>query len=60
MAPLLAGIVFLGIYPRPVLERMEPSVDRLIEHVEDRSDAEQPRVATEGPAAATATSGEAP
>jgi hypothetical protein len=39
---------------------MEPSVDRLIEHVEDRSDAEQPPVATEGPEAAAATSGEEP
>jgi NADH-quinone oxidoreductase subunit M len=60
LAPLLAGIVFLGVYPRPVLERMEPSVDRLIEHVEDRSGAEQPRVATEGPEAAATTSGEGP
>ena len=34
MAPLIALIVFLGVYPKPVLERIEPSVDRLIEHVE--------------------------
>jgi hypothetical protein len=52
--------VFLGVYPKPVLERMEPSVDRLIEHVEDRSGSEQPRVATEGPEAAAVTSGEGP
>ena len=38
MAPLLALIVFLGVYPKPVLDRMEPSVDRLIDHVEDNSD----------------------
>ena len=24
MAPLLAAIVFLGVYPKPVLERIEP------------------------------------
>jgi NADH-quinone oxidoreductase subunit M len=60
LAPLLAGIVFLGIYPRPVLERMEPAVDRLLEHVQERSGEEVPRVTTEGPEAAAATDGEAP
>jgi NADH-quinone oxidoreductase subunit M len=34
MVPLLGLIVFLGVYPKPVLERIEPSVDRLITHVE--------------------------
>ncbi|MDE0669626.1 MAG: NADH-quinone oxidoreductase subunit M, partial [bacterium] len=34
LAPLLALIVFLGVYPRPVLDRMEPSVDALVAHVE--------------------------
>ena len=42
LAPLLAAIVFLGVYPRPVLERIEPAVDRLLDHVEDRSGEEQP------------------
>ena len=37
MAPLLALIVFLGVYPKPVLERIQPSVDALIAHVEDQS-----------------------
>jgi NADH-quinone oxidoreductase subunit M len=46
LAPLLGLIVFLGVYPKPVLERMEPAVDRLIEHVEDNSDFEEPRVET--------------
>jgi NADH-quinone oxidoreductase subunit M len=35
MAPLLGLIVFMGVYPKPVLERMEPSVDALIHHVEE-------------------------
>ncbi|MBW3644069.1 MAG: NADH-quinone oxidoreductase subunit M [Actinobacteria bacterium] len=49
MAPLLAAIVFLGVYPKPVLERIEPAVDRLIAHVEASSDFSQPEVAaTEG------------
>ncbi len=34
LAPLLALIVFLGVYPRPVLERMEPAVEALVAHVE--------------------------
>jgi NADH-quinone oxidoreductase subunit M len=47
MAPLLALIVFLGVYPKPVLERMQPSVDRLIEHVETNSDFTEPTIASE-------------
>jgi NADH-quinone oxidoreductase subunit M len=34
MAPLLLGIVFLGVYPRPVLDRIQPSVDHLVAHVQ--------------------------
>ena len=34
IAPLLALIVFLGVYPKPMLERIEPSVDALIAHIE--------------------------
>jgi NADH-quinone oxidoreductase subunit M len=44
MAPLLGLIVFLGVYPRPVLDRMAPSVDRLIEHVDENSDFVSPEV----------------
>jgi NADH-quinone oxidoreductase subunit M len=32
--PLLVLIVGIGIYPRPMLERMEPSVQALIRHME--------------------------
>jgi NADH:ubiquinone oxidoreductase subunit 4 (subunit M) len=46
MAPLLGLIVFLGVYPKPVLERIEPAVDRLVAHVESNSDYTQPEVAT--------------
>ena len=44
LAPLLALIVFLGVYPKPVLDRMEPSVDRLLTHVEEHTDYRQPGV----------------
>ena len=33
MAPLVLLIVFLGIYPRPLLDRITPSVDQLVAHV---------------------------
>ena len=35
-------IVFTGLYPKPMIERIEPSVDRLIEHVVSNSDYKTP------------------
>ena len=49
MVPLLAAIVFLGIYPKPVLERIEPAVNELIVHLEEFSDYRQPDTAVQGP-----------
>jgi NADH-quinone oxidoreductase subunit M len=34
VAPLLAGIIFIGVYPQPVLSRIEPAVDHLVAHIE--------------------------
>jgi NADH:ubiquinone oxidoreductase subunit 4 (subunit M) len=48
MAPLLGLIVFLGIYPKPMLERIEPAVTALVAHVEDHSDFVEPEVAAIG------------
>ena len=36
--PFLVAIVFMGLYPKPVIERMEPAVDALIEHVDEHVD----------------------
>lgn len=36
LAPLLLLMVGLGVYPKPVLERMEPSVQAVLERVERR------------------------
>lgn len=36
IAPLLGLIVFLGVYPTPMLERIEPSVDALVAHVDEQ------------------------
>ena len=54
--PLLALSLFLGIYPKPLLDRVEPSVKALISHVESRSDYHQPRVADLGPKAVASSS----
>jgi len=44
LAPLIALIVFLGVYPKPVLDRIAPSVAALIQHVEDQTDYVEPEV----------------
>ena len=36
--PLLVLIVFLGVYPKPMLQRIEPSIDALIVHIDERVD----------------------
>jgi NADH:ubiquinone oxidoreductase subunit 4 (subunit M) len=48
MAPLLGLIVFLGVYPKPMLDRIEPSVVKLVEHIEDHSSYREPEVARSG------------
>lgn len=35
---LIGLIVFIGVYPKPLLDRIEPSVQSLVAHVEERSD----------------------
>jgi NADH-quinone oxidoreductase subunit M len=47
LLPLVAGIVFLGVYPKPVLDRIDPSVERLVDHVEQHSDYRAPEVAAQ-------------
>ncbi|HUE08811.1 MAG TPA: NADH-quinone oxidoreductase subunit M [Acidimicrobiales bacterium] len=48
MAPLIILIVFLGVYPKPVLDRINPSVNQLIAHVESTTGQHQPSVAVKG------------
>jgi len=48
MAPLIILIVFLGVYPKPVLDRINPSVNQLIAHVEQSTGQHQPPVAVKG------------
>jgi NADH-quinone oxidoreductase subunit M len=43
---LFIGVIFfVGIYPKPLLDRIEPSVKSLVTHVEAHSDYKQPQVA---------------
>jgi len=34
LVPFILAIVFMGIYPKPVIDRMEPAVDALVSHIE--------------------------
>jgi NADH-quinone oxidoreductase subunit M len=52
VVPLLGLSLFLGFYPKPVLDRIAPDVKELVTHVEDRSDFREPPVAQDGPAVA--------
>ena len=52
IAPLILAIVFLGVYPKPVLDRITPSVNQLLAHVEQVTHTHQPTVGTPPAAAA--------
>jgi NADH-quinone oxidoreductase subunit M len=56
LLPLLGLSLVLGIYPAPLLERVEPSVKALVSHVESRSNHREPKVAELGPAGAEVSS----
>lgn len=43
IAPLLLLSVFIGLYPRPILERVEPTMKSLIAHFEERTDYREPK-----------------
>jgi NADH-quinone oxidoreductase subunit M len=51
IAPLIVLIVVLGIYPKPVLDRITPSVNRLVTRVEVATHTHQPAVARTATAA---------
>jgi NADH-quinone oxidoreductase subunit M len=37
LLPFIVAIVFTGVYPKPLLDRIEPSVEALVAHVADNS-----------------------
>ncbi len=42
VVPLLAASLFLGLYPKPVLERIQPAVELRVHNLERKSDYRQP------------------
>ncbi len=48
LAPFVAIVVFTGIYPKPMLDRIEPSVKQFIAHVHDATGYVEPQPAGEG------------
>ncbi len=42
LAPFVVAIVALGVYPKPVLDRIEPAVEALVAHIVEHSDFESP------------------
>ncbi len=52
LAPTLAMILLIGVYPQPFLERMDASVERLVERVERRAVAVPAAAGEPGPGVA--------
>jgi len=46
LAPIIALVLFLGIYPRPALDRIQPSVDAVLHRIEHTTDYEVPDLGT--------------
>ena len=42
IVPFLAVIVLMGVYPKPFLDRIDPSVKALITHVETKTGEREP------------------
>jgi NADH-quinone oxidoreductase subunit M len=59
MVPLIVVIVFLGVYPKPVLDRITPSVNQLLVHVDRVTHTRQPPAATGRPLAQRAATSSA-
>jgi len=43
VAPLLLLSLFIGLYPKPVLDRVEPTVRRVMANFEDKTDYREPK-----------------
>ena len=41
MDPHFAAIIWLGVYPKPVLDRMQPAAERFVQQVQSGADAAQ-------------------
>ncbi len=59
IAPLLIVIVVMGVYPKPFLDRIDPSVRHLLAHVEQNSNVREPAI-VKGQLAEDATNSASP
>jgi len=50
LLPLVFVMIWMGVYPKPFLERTEPAVTELVERVESRATARPPRFSEAEPA----------
>jgi len=55
LLPLIGIIVFVGVYPKPLLDRIEPSVGGLVAHVSEKTGYVEPLPSTPAPAAESKT-----
>ena len=46
MVPLVAAMLWLGVYPAPVLRRMQPAAEQFVRTVESRAAVSTPSVST--------------
>ena len=42
LAPMVVLIIFLGVYPKPALDRIEPAVESILDRIEAETDYEVP------------------
>ena len=42
LVPITVLVIFLGVYPKPVLERIEPAVEQVLDRIEQRTGFESP------------------
>jgi NADH-quinone oxidoreductase subunit M len=43
VVPLLAISLFIGLYPKPVIDRVEPTVERVMANFRHKTDYKQPK-----------------
>jgi NADH-quinone oxidoreductase subunit M len=48
LVPILVGILWLGVYPKPVLRRMEASAAQMVDHVSRRAEQQRPTLSPAG------------
>jgi NADH-quinone oxidoreductase subunit M len=57
LVPIVALVVFLGVYPKPVLDRIEPSVEQILTRIEATTDYDVPDFGTTADVADVAAEG---